>query len=131
MKKTIRLTESQLVDLVEKVIKEQTSFQGRILPCKINQIVSDCMKQNNVTGRLLCSPSQKQYAETRFYVVKSGDTLDGILNRVMGLDKIEGYKSNEYKQSSKNILASNPQLKGNPENLRPGDVICVTMGMLD
>jgi hypothetical protein len=133
MKKTIKLTESQLVDLVKNVIAEQseTNYQGKVIPCKIHQTISDCMKQKKVSGRLLCSPSELQEANTMFYVVKPGDTFDGILNKKLELNSREGYKSNTYKQDSQYILKTNPKLGGNPENLRAGDILCLVIKSLD
>lgn len=50
----------------------------------------------------------------KLYVVKSGDTVDGIVNK---------FGSN----SSENIMYSNDLLQNNPKNLRVGDVIAYSL----
>jgi hypothetical protein len=50
----------------------------------------------------------------KLYVVKAGDTVDGIVNRLGG-------------NSSENIMYSNDLLQNNPKNLRVGDVIAYSL----
>jgi hypothetical protein len=123
MKKVVRLTESDLVRLVKRVINEQKSSSG-FLPCKNNEVLSDCMKRNKITGRVMCSASAKQYPGQDFYQVKSGDTWDKIMNDVLNLNKFSfKYKSPDWESYSKTNLDANPKLQGNKMAIRAGDIL--------
>jgi hypothetical protein len=122
MKKVVRLTESDLVRLVKRVIAEQSSSYG-LLPCKNNETISSCMKRNKITGRLMCSASDRQYPGQDFYKVKSGDTWDRIMNDILNLDNFFKYKSSKWEDYSKTNLEANPNLKGNKMSIQAGDIL--------
>lgn len=85
-----------------------------------NAKVSDQMKKIKpaMGGRYAFSTKKlrelDQDRTNKLYVVKVGDTVDGIVNKLGA-------------NSSENIMYSNDMLQNNPKNLRVGDVIAYSL----
>jgi hypothetical protein len=85
-----------------------------------NAKVSDQMKKIKPAMNAKYAFSTKKLREldqdrtNKLYVVKAGDTVDGIVNKLGG-------------NSSENIMYSNDLLQNNPKNLRVGDVIAYSL----
>jgi hypothetical protein len=127
MKKYI-LTESQVKKVIDHLISEQDAEdikyqkkqQASYNNVWANPKVSEQMKKVKPGPNGKYAFSNKKLREldqdftNKLYVVKSGDTVDGLVNKLAG-------------NSSYNIFASNDMLQNNPKNLRAGDVIAYSV----
>ena len=136
MKKYI-LTEKQVKRVIDTLINEESAAKKALSEQSdeerfqkkqqdsynnvwANAKVSDQMKKIKpaMGGRYAFSTKKlrelDQDRTNKLYVVKAGDTVDGIVNK---------FGSN----SSENIMYSNDMLQNNPKNLRVGDVIAYSL----
>jgi len=127
MKKYV-LTESQVKKVIDHLISEQDAEDIKYQKKQqadwnnvwANPKVSDQMKKIKPGPNGKYAFSNKKLREldqdhtNKLYLVKAGDTVDGLVNKLAG-------------NSSYNIYASNDMLQNNPKNLRAGDVIAYSV----
>lgn len=131
MKKYV-LTESQFKSLMDKVITEE-SGKGKTYGCNRNQTLAVCYKKSGLKGSPKFGMGDPIGLASMLYQVSPGDTWNGIMNNVLGIDKFYGINTSnpaqkkeamvDYEYWSKNVLDSNSLLKGNKMGIKAGDIL--------
>lgn len=131
MKKYI-LTESQFKSLMDKVIAEE-SGKGKAYGCNRNQTLEICYKKSGLKGSPKFKMGDPIGLASMLYLVVPGDTWNGIMNNVLGIDKFYGINSSNpsekkeamtnYEYWSKNVLSMNSLLNGNKMGIKAGDIL--------
>jgi hypothetical protein len=131
MKKYV-LTESQFKSLMDKVITEE-SGKGKAYGCDRNKTLEFCYKKSGLKGTPKFNLTDPIGLASMVYQVSPGDTWNGIMNNVIGIDKFYGIGASNpadkkealrnYEYWSKNVLDSNSLLKGNKMGIKAGDVL--------
>jgi hypothetical protein len=133
MKKVIRLTESDLTQLVKRVIEEQKS-QRNSFGCDRNQTLKKCLLDSKFKGNPTFDVNKPTQLFSTLYLVQPGDTWNGIMNRVLSLDGFYGvgkpgtpaekqYAIKGYERYSNFNLEMNPKLNNNKKAIKPGDIL--------
>ena len=99
------------------VIKEQTSSKY----CKRNQKLSDCMSEKGIKGNPLFDSNNSTGLFTMLYVVKPGDTMSEIVNKVYKQVPY-GYEKVGTQSIIKQIQLYNPKLK-DVSAIKAGDIL--------
>ena len=130
-KKIIRLTESDLTNIVKRVISEQVTTKS--FACERGSKLSQCLRASGYKGNPMFDTNGPAEYFGRLYQIKSGDTWYGIMNNVLGLDGYYGIKDKtapdskqrraDYERYSKINLDMNPKLGGNMKNIKAGDIL--------
>lgn len=135
MKKYV-LTEGQFKRLMDSMMIEEAvmeSGKGKSYGCNRNQTLEICYKKSGLKGTPKFNMKDPIGLFSFLYQVAQGDTWNGIMNNVLGIDKFYGIGSTNpaekkeamqnYEYWSKNMLTSNPLLKGNKTAIKAGDIL--------
>ena len=107
------ITESQLKNIIEKLLNEQSNWYEQPL-------VSEQLKKVKPLQNGKYCFSKRMYNEIKndrdivLHLVKPNETIESIVKSLQG-------------NSVENVLYMNDMLKNNPKNLRAGDVIAVSI----
>lgn len=131
MKKYV-LSESQFKTLMDKVIAEE-SGKGKAYGCNRNQTLEICYKKSGLKGSPKFGMKDPIGLASILYLVVAGDTWNGIMNNVLGIDGFYGIGNPnpaekkkaliDYEYWSKNVLSMNPLLRGNKTGIKAGDIL--------
>jgi hypothetical protein len=135
MKKYI-LTESQYNKLMNTLMLQEevtSSGKGKLYGCNRNQTLEICYKKSGLKGSPKFGMKDPIGLASMLYQVAPGDTWNGIMNNVLGIDKFYPISSpnpsekkeamRNYEYWSKNVLDMNPQLGGNKAGIKAGDIL--------
>lgn len=126
MKKIIRLTESDLIQVVKRVIKEQKrDWGGDLNPGGYKVCATDMIKGNDAVDCLETVKGNKKFSVGDFrnlmhpglYKVKNGDTLDGIVKFFKRKVAFSNFTVDE-------IYEFNPLLNKKPD-IKPNDILLI------
>jgi hypothetical protein len=135
MKKYV-LTEGQFKRLMDSMMIEEAiteSGKGKTYGCDRNQTLAICYKKSGLKGTPKFKMNDPIGMFSMLYQVVPGDTWNGIMNNVLGIDKFYGIGSSnpeekrealkDYEYWSKNVLSMNSLLSGNKAGIKAGDIL--------
>jgi hypothetical protein len=121
MKKYV-LTESQFKSLMDKVITEE-SGKGKGYGCPRSGTLGQCLQKSGIKGKPMFKLEGPTQLFSMLYQVMAGDTWNGIMNTVLGLNGFYGKDVESYERYSNINLSMNPGLGGKKQSIQQGYVL--------